>query len=167
MTALLRKRHKIPAAVADDFRIFNQTEILQQRSETVTTFRVLLGSIAAISLLVGGIGIMNIMLVTVTERTREIGTRKAIGARGADILLQFLIEAVLLSAMGGALGAVAGIGLAWVIPKIPMFSTYLTIVQPVVVIGAILVSALVGIFSGVYPAFRASRLDPIEALRYE
>jgi ABC-type antimicrobial peptide transport system permease subunit len=167
VTELLRRRHKIPQNTADDFRIFNQKEILEQRSETVTTFRILLGSIAAISLIVGGIGIMNIMLVTVTERTREIGTRKAIGARGSDILLQFLVEAVLLSALGGALGAGGGILLAWVIPYIPRMEDFPTIVQPVVVAGAILVSALVGIFSGVYPAFRASRLDPIEALRYE
>ena len=110
---------------------------------------------------------MNIMLVTVTERTREIGTRKAIGAKGKDILMQFLVEAVIMSAVGGSMGAAAGIGLAKLIPKIPIFSTFTTIVQPIVVVLAISTAACVGIFFGLYPAYRASRLDPIEALRYE
>jgi putative ABC transport system permease protein len=167
VAGLLRKRHHLQDAEADDFRIQNQAEILDTLSASVTTFRILLGAIASISLLVGGIGIMNIMLVTVTERTREIGTRKAIGAKNRDILTQFLVESVLMAGVGGSLGAAGGIGLAKAIPMIPMFKSFSTLVQPEVVVMAISVAAFIGIFFGLYPAYRASRLDPIEALRYE
>jgi putative ABC transport system permease protein len=167
VTALLRKRHRIQPDESNDFRIQNQNEILATRTAFIWTFRVLLFSIASISLLVGGIGIMNIMLVTVTERTREIGTRKAIGAKGRDILLQFLVESMVMSGLGGALGAAAGIGLAKLIPIIPIFSTFTTIVDPMVVVVSIAFAAAVGIFFGLYPAYRASKLDPIDALRYE
>jgi putative ABC transport system permease protein len=168
IAGLLRKRHHITdLSVPDDFRVQNQAEVIATLSQSVGTFRILLGSIASISLLVGGIGIMNIMLVTVTERTREIGTRKAIGAKSKDILMQFLVEAVIMSAVGGSMGAGAGIGLAKLIPMIPIFSTFTTIVQPLVVALAISTAAFVGIFFGLYPAYRASKLDPIEALRYE
>src|SRR5262249_34511037 len=123
--------------------------------------------IAAISLLVGGIGIMNIMLVTVTERTREIGTRKAIGAKNSDVLLQFLVEAMVMSGLGGALGTLAGVGMSKGVALIPMFASAIPVVQVWVVVLSIAVSAGVGIFFGMYPAYRASLLDPIEALRYE
>ncbi len=168
VAALLRRRHRLyDLSQPDDFMIQNQAELLASFSASLLVFRILLGSIAAISLLVGGIGIMNIMLVTVTERTREIGTRKAIGAKQRDILLQFLIESMLMSGLGGALGALAGIGLAKAIPLIPAFSSFITIVQPFIVILSITVAAIIGMFFGVYPAWKASRLDPIEALRYE
>lgn len=168
VTALLRKRHRLTSlSTADDFSIMNQAELLANMEASVSTFRILLGGIACISLLVGGIGIMNIMLVTVTERTREIGIRKAIGAKNRDVLLQFLVESVVMSGMGGALGAAAGTGMAKGITWIPMFSTFTTIVQPTVVVVSITIAACVGIFFGLYPAYRASKLDPIEALRYE
>jgi putative ABC transport system permease protein len=167
IAGLLRKRHHIQDGVADDFRVQNQAEVIATLSQSINTFKILLGSIASISLLVGGIGIMNIMLVTVTERTREIGTRKAIGAKNRDILLQFLVEAVLMSGIGGSMGAAMGIGLAKLIPHIPIFSTFITIVEPIVVVLSISTAAFIGIFFGLYPAYRASKLDPIEALRYE
>ncbi len=167
VTALLRKRHRIQADQSDDFRIQNQNDIIEKRSAFIWTFRVLLFSIASISLLVGGIGIMNIMLVSVTERTREIGTRKAIGAKGRDILMQFLVESMVMSGLGGALGAAAGVGMAKLIPLVPIFSSFTTIVQPVIVTISIVFAACVGIFFGLYPAYRASKLDPIDALRYE
>ncbi|HVS69635.1 MAG TPA: FtsX-like permease family protein, partial [Phycisphaerae bacterium] len=159
---LLKKFHK-----QEDYSIIVPKELLRQAEILQKMFGFLSVVIAGISLLVGGIGIMNIMLVTVTERTREIGTRKAIGAKNRDILTQFLIEAMAMSGLGGALGAAAGIGLAKLIPMIPMFSTFMTIVQPTVVVVAILFAAVVGIFFGLYPAYRAGQLDPIEALRYE
>ncbi|HUO10906.1 MAG TPA: ABC transporter permease [Phycisphaerae bacterium] len=167
IAGVLRLRHKLAADTADDFRVQSQADIIAMASDNIWTFRILLASIALISLLVGGIGIMNIMLVTVTERTREIGTRKAIGAKNRDILLQFLVESIVMSGVGGTLGALMGIGLAKGIPLIPIFNRFLTIVEPAVVILAISVAAFVGIFFGLYPAYRASRLDPIEALRYE
>ncbi len=159
--AILRKRHKLTKGVPDDFHIHNQTEMVETASEVGRTFTVLLASIACISLLVGGIGIMNIMLVTVTERTREIGVRKAIGAKNRDILLQFLIEAVILSGFGGILGAAVGIGAAQMISE---WTRFLTVTEFSSVILALSFSASVGIFFGYYPARRAALLDPIEAL---
>ena len=171
ITALLRKRHTIrDLSIADDFLIQNQAELLASFSASIMTFRILLGAIASISLLVGGIGIMNIMLVTVTERTREIGIRKAIGAKNRNILTQFLIESVIMSALGGLFGASLGIGAAKVIgyfAKAPGSVLPVPVVDPIFVILSISVAGLVGIFFGVYPAWKASRLDPIEALRYE
>jgi len=163
-TALLRRRHRLVEGVPDDFRIRNQAEIVETASEVSRTFTILLGSIAGISLLVGGIGIMNIMLVTVTERTREIGVRKAIGAKNRDILLQFLIEAIVLSGFGGIIGVALGIGAAQMIAK---WTEFVTVATPSSILLALSFSAAVGIFFGYYPARRAALLDPIEALRYE
>jgi putative ABC transport system permease protein len=161
---LLRQRHKIVAGKDDDFTVRNQQEIAEMATAQSKTMTLLLGAVAGVSLVVGGIGIMNIMLVSVTERTREIGIRMAIGARGRDILLQFLIEAVTLSLIGGILGIGLGIG----------FSHYLTfqmnwptLVPSEWVVYAFGFSAVVGVSFGFYPARKASRLDPIEALRYE
>jgi putative ABC transport system permease protein len=163
-TALLRKRHRLQPEADDDFSIRNQAEILQTASDATRTFTVLLGSIASISLLVGGIGIMNIMLVTVTERTREIGIRKAIGAKRRDILQQFLIEALLMSGLGGLIGALAGISGA---EAVAYFTRFPTLVEVSSVLLALSFSACVGVFFGWYPARRAASLEPIEALRYE
>jgi putative ABC transport system permease protein len=162
--ALLRRRHRLAEGVPDDFHIHNQAEIMETASEVSRTFTILLGCIAGISLLVGGIGIMNIMLVTVTERTREIGVRKAIGAKNRDILLQFLIEAIVLSALGGIIGVALGIGAAQVIAK---WTQFLIFIKFSSILLALFFSAAVGIFFGYYPARRAALLDPIEALRYE
>jgi putative ABC transport system permease protein len=145
--------------------IQNQAQFVEAFSASAQIFTILLGSVGGISLMVGGIGIMNIMLVTVTERTREIGIRKAIGARNFDILSQFLIEAVLMSAVGGLTGMGLGVGSAWLIGK--LFDSFPTIVQPFSIVLALVFSAAVGIFFGFYPATRAAKLDPIEALRYE
>lgn len=163
-TALLRKLHRLADGDADDFHFHNQAEIVETASEVTRTFTFLLGGIACISLLVGGIGIMNIMLVTVTERTREIGVRKAIGAKNRDILLQFLIEAIILSFIGGVVGVALGIGTAQMIEK---WTQFLTVPKLSSILIALSFSAAVGIFFGYYPARRAAMLDPIEALRYE
>jgi putative ABC transport system permease protein len=164
IAALLRQRHRITAGRDDDFTIRGQEEIANAATATTKTMTVLLGAIASVSLIVGGIGIMNIMLVSVTERTREIGIRMAVGAHARDILLQFLIEAITLSSLGGLLGVAIGVGtaklLAWKAGW-PVF------ISPESVIVAFVFSAAVGIFFGFYPARKASRLDPIEALRYE
>jgi putative ABC transport system permease protein len=165
VTAVLRKRHRLQTGAPDDFNIRNQADMIQTATDTNRTFTILLGSIAGISLMVGGIGIMNIMLVTVTERTREIGVRKAIGAKDRDILRQFLLEAIVMSGLGGLLGMGAGIGTARLIPQ--MFTQFTTVVEPSSVVLSLLFSAAVGIFFGYYPARRAAQLDPIEALRYE
>ncbi len=166
ITALLRQRHRINRAAGqeDDFMIRSQTEMLQHADEQANTMKVLLWSIAGVSLLVGGIGIMNIMLVSVTERTREIGVRMAIGARGGDIRAQFLVEAVVLAVFGGLVGIALGIGIQSLVAK---YAHWPTSVPPTAVALAFLFSALVGVTFGFYPALKASRLDPIEALRYE
>jgi len=136
----------------------------QAASDVTQTFTILLGAVAGISLLVGGIGIMNIMLVTVTERTREIGIRKAIGAKDRDILTQFLLEAIVMSGLGGLLGVLAGVGGAEAIANLSQFGT---VINASSIVLALSVSTAVGIFFGFYPARRAALLDPIEALRYE
>ena len=161
---LLRQRHRIQQGADDDFILRNQQEIAETMSATTEVMTALLAAIASVSLLVGGIGIMNIMLVSVTERTREIGIRMAVGARGRDILLQFLIEAVALSSTGGLLGILLGIGGARLIT---MIKEWPTLVSPNSVILAFAFSAAVGVFFGFYPARKASQLDPIDALRYE
>jgi putative ABC transport system permease protein len=166
ISGLLRQRHRINTAakMEDDFSIRSQTEMLQQAEMQSRTLSILLWSIAGVSLLVGGIGIMNIMLVSVTERTREIGIRMAIGAKGADIRGQFLIEALVLALSGGTLG----IGLGIVIQKaVARFGEWPVSLRPSAIILAFMFSALIGVFFGFYPALKASRLDPIEALRYE
>jgi putative ABC transport system permease protein len=166
ISALLRQRHKLSKAAGqeDDFMIRSQTEMLQQAEQQARTMAVLLWSIAGVSLLVGGIGIMNIMLVSVTERTREIGVRMAIGAKGADIRAQFLVEAVVLAVAGGILGIGLGVGIQQAVAK---FAGWPVLVSTSSVSLAFLFSALIGVTFGFYPALKASRLDPIEALRYE
>ncbi|MDT8385139.1 MAG: ABC transporter permease [Gammaproteobacteria bacterium] len=161
---LLRQRHRLQAGQEDDFRIHNRAELAQASEESAQVFTYLLGSIASVSLLVGGIGIMNIMLVSVTERTREIGIRMALGARRRDILWQFLLEALLLSGAGGALGMVLGLSSAAILSRVSSFPVAIT---PWAVVLAFSFSVLVGIFFGLHPARKASRMRPIDALRYE
>mgnify|MGYP003607218955 FL=1 len=164
VTTLLRSRHHLAAGVENDFTVRNMTALMATMTETTGTITVLLGNIAAISLLVGGIGIMNIMLVSVTERTREIGIRKALGATFRNVLLQFIIEAVAISVTGGLFGIAVGIIGARVISWVAGWNT---IVAWWAIVGAFGVSVLIGLFFGVYPARKAALLDPIEALRYE
>ncbi len=162
--ALLRKQHKIAGSAASDFRIFNQADLAEAQDAQQGTFASLITYLAIVSLFVGGIGIMNIMLVSVTERTREIGVRKAIGARRADILLQFLLESLFLSLVGGLLGVAFGfLGSA----AIGKANNWRVVIQLTTVALAFSFSAVVGVFFGFYPALKASRLRPIEALRYE
>ena len=161
---LLRRRHAIRFGQDDDFHVRNMAEMVETATTVTGIFSLLLGSVAAISLFVGGIGIMNIMLVTVTERTREIGIRKAIGARDRDILAQFLVEAVLMSALGGVTGVGAGVAVARLSGLVSGFEA---VVQPQSVALAFSFAVLVGVFFGFYPARRASALDPIDALSYE
>ena len=171
VAGILRERHRV---VEDDFTIQSQEDFLNTFTQITTTFTILLGSVAGISLLVGGIGIMNIMLVSVTERTREIGIRKAVGARRRDILRQFLVESVLVSLCGGLIVVVLGWGVSRLISGIQLpaggggpAQRLETLVSPEAVLLAFFVSLAVGVFFGIYPAARASRLHPIEALRYE
>jgi putative ABC transport system permease protein len=163
--ALLRQRHRVNQ---DDFTIQSQEDFLATATQVTGIMTVLLGAIAGISLVVGGIGIMNIMLVSVTERTREIGIRKAVGARRRDILLQFLVEATVVSVLGGLIGMGIGVGLARLLSGVNFNGSQITtLVTPDAVILSCTVSAAVGLFFGIYPAMRAARLSPIEALRYE
>jgi putative ABC transport system permease protein len=164
ITDLLRQRHKITPGHDDDFTVRNQQEIAEAANSASQTMRLLLAGVACVSLLVGGIGIMNIMLVSVTERTREIGIRMAVGAHGRDILMQFLTEAVALSALGGALGIASGLGGSQLLAT---HMNWPTLTPTAWIAGAFVFSALVGIFFGFYPAWKASKLDPIDALRYE
>ena len=162
VTTVLLGTHHLTDATNADFQVLNQATLLSTASSTNSVFTVLLGAVAAISLLVGGIGVMNIMLVTVTERTREIGIRKAIGARRSDILGQFLVEAVLLSLLGGVLGVIGGLigsrfRIVGVTPVVAWYSVAL----------AFGVAVVVGLFFGLYPANRAASMRPIEALRHE
>lgn len=160
----LNQRYNIEDPENGGFGAFNQAEATEMADKSTKIFSLLLGGIASISLLVGGIGIMNIMLVSVTERTREIGIRMAVGARGRDILAQFLVEAVILSLLGGALGVLAGAGLAYVIASYAGWPPTISESSVLIAFGT---SASIGVFFGFYPAISASRLDPIEALRYE
>ena len=161
---LLRQRHRLAAGQEDDFTLRNLTEIMQAQEAASRAMTALLAAIASVSLLVGGIGIMNIMLVSVTERTREIGLRMAVGARGGDILSQFLVEAVTLSCIGGAIGVALGVFAAEMVGK---SASWRIEIQPPAILLAFGSAALIGIFFGFYPARKASQLEPIEALRYE
>ncbi len=165
VTAILRSLHGLQAGQNNDFMVQNQADILSSVTESSNTFTTLLGSIAAISLLVGGIGIMNIMLVSVTERTREVGLRKAVGAKRGDIMLQFLTEAIVISVCGGAFGVALGVGGAQVIT--PLLGASKALITPESVALALVVSLGIGLFFGLYPANRAAGLNPIDALRYE
>jgi putative ABC transport system permease protein len=165
VTAILRARHGLETGADNDFRVQNQADMVSSVSETSGTFTTLLASIAAISLIVGGIGIMNIMLVSVTERTREVGLRKAVGAKRGDILLQFLTEAVVLSGTGGLIGVGVGIAAAQIIT--PLLGGTEALITGQSIILAVAVSLGIGVFFGLYPANRAASLNPIDALRYE
>lgn len=164
ITELLRQRHKLGGNEPDDFSVRNMTDIAEAANETNNIMTILLASIASVSLLVGGIGIMNIMLVSVTERTREIGIRMAIGARSSAVRTQFLIESVVLSLTGGVFGILLGLAISL---AIPWMVGWPTLVSTAAILGSVVFSAAVGIFFGYYPARKAAALDPIEALRYE
>ena len=164
IAGILRVRHRIAAGEDDDFSVRTLEEMASVLTSTTTTMRWLLAGIAGVSLIVGGIGIMNIMLVSVTERTREIGLRLAVGASDVDVLLQFLVEAVVLSAAGGAIGIAVGFGASYAVTQLMQWSAPVTSDAVLMAFGF---AAAIGIFFGFYPARKAARLDPIEALRYE
>ncbi len=161
---LLRQRHRLGPSQDDDFEVRSQQDIANTATQMSGVMTMLLGAIASVSLLVGGIGIMNIMLVSVTERTREIGVRRALGARRSDIRTQFLIESSMISGLGGGFGIVLGVIAARLIAR---FAGWPTLVQPQIVLAAVVFAGIIGVFFGFYPAAKAARLDPIEALRYE
>jgi putative ABC transport system permease protein len=164
ITTLLRTRHHLAAKAEDDFSVRNLTAIMSTMKDTTSSLTLFLGSVAAISLVVGGIGIMNIMLVSVTERTREIGIRKALGATYSNILLQFLIEAIVISVTGGLLGISLGVVGAYIVSLVAGWNT---VISSMAIIAAFSVSVMIGLFFGIYPARKAALLDPIDALRYE
>jgi len=164
LKVIMRESHGLAAWEPDDFEIKNQDQLSEAAQGTTEVMTMLLAAIASISLLVGGIGIMNIMLVSVTERTREIGIRMAIGARGSDVLIQFLIESIVMSIFGGAIGVGIGFGGARIVAS---FTGWNTVVSPDIIFVAIVFSAAVGIFFGFYPAKKAASLNPIDALRFE
>ncbi|HEY7855145.1 MAG TPA: FtsX-like permease family protein, partial [Terriglobales bacterium] len=164
ITDLLRSRHRIRRGEPDDFSVRNLAEYADVANASAQIMTILLASIASVSLLVGGIGIMNIMLVSVTERTREIGIRMAVGATEADVQKQFIIEALVLASLGGVIGIVFGLVTSWLISAIAHWAVDVSLVSVAV---AALFSAAIGIFFGYYPAQKAARLDPIEALRFE
>ena len=165
--AILSHRHRIAAGAKPDFAVVSQEQILSIFGQITSVFTIFLSAIAGISLLVGGIGIMNIMLVSVTERTREIGIRKAVGAKRRDILTQFLIEAAMLSLLGGGIGIAAGWSIAFAVSHLQFSGIAIkAVVSPDIVLLAVTVSLLIGLVSGIYPAMRAARLNPIDALHY-
>lgn len=164
ISSILRRNHKLKDVDDDDFNIRSQQELSTMMNSTTDMMTMLLACIAGISLLVGGIGIMNIMYVSVTERTREIGLRMSIGAKGRDILAQFLIEAIMISVTGGIIGVILGMGASWMVKMVAGWPVY---VQLYSVILSFIVCTVTGIFFGWYPAQKASNLDPIEAIRYE
>ena len=164
ITTVLRESHKIQDGEDDDFQIRTQAELVKTFSSISNILTLLLSAIAGISLLVGGIGIMNIMYVSVTERTREIGLRMSIGGRGVDILMQFLIESILLSLLGGVIGIILGVGGAFVVSSV---AGWPVAIMPTAVILSFLVCTVIGVFFGWYPARKAAGLNPIDALRYE
>jgi putative ABC transport system permease protein len=164
MEQALRKSHKLKEGTDDDFRIRTQEDLVTTSSSVSNVLTILLGAIAGISLLVGGIGIMNIMYVSVTERTREIGLRMSVGGRGIDILMQFLIESILLSIIGGVIGIFVGVGASQLIGTLMQWPV---VVLPASVILSFLVCTIIGVFFGWYPARKAASLNPIDALRYE
>jgi putative ABC transport system permease protein len=164
ITELLRQRHRIQPGQDDDFTVRDLNEMAQASASATQVMTSLLLAVASISLLVGGIGIMNILLVSVTERTREIGIRMAVGAKSRHILLQFLVEAITLSLVGGIFGALLGVGAAKLVSSL---AGWPTLIAPSAVVGSLLFSGAVGVFFGFYPARKAAQLDPIAALRYE
>ena len=164
ITEILRTNHKLQDGKADNFNVRSQEELSSMMTSTTTSMTILLACVAGISLIVGGIGIMNIMYVSVTERTKEIGLRMSVGARGVDILTQFLIEAVMISITGGIIGVLLGVGAAY---GVKMFAGWPIAIQPMSVILSFAVCSITGIFFGWYPAKKAANLDPIEAIRYE